>query len=98
ELRFLQEEGGGDVAGGAGARVREVERTLAHMRDQLAERVRRQRLAPDEHQRIAVDEAYRRQIALGGVGQLRPLEPELRRNLRVVQEQRVAVGRRARDA
>src|SRR5205807_7128065 len=45
-----------------------------------------------------VDEAYRRQIALGVVGQLRPIEPDVRRNLQVVQEQRVAVGRRARDA
>src|SRR5207253_9700066 len=63
----------------------------------LAEVVRREVLPPDEHQRIAVDERHRGEVLLGVVGQLR-VERDVGGDLQVVQQQRMAVGRGARDA
>ena len=69
---------------------------LLHHGEQFGERVRRERLASDQHQRVLVDEGDRRQVLLGVETELR-IERDIRRNLQVVQQQRVAVLGAARD-
>ena len=93
----LGEERGGEMPARARTGMRHAEGVGSQVRDQLAERGGRERLAPDEHQRVMVDEAHRRDVAFGVVRQLAPVEPRIRRDLQVVHEQRVAVGRRARE-
>ena len=72
-------------------------RILLHPRDQLRQRVGFEGLAPDQHQRIGVDHGDRQEILLG-VERQRLVERHVGRDLQIVDEQGVAVGRRARDA
>src|SRR6185312_10796649 len=55
-----------------------------------------QRLAADQHQRIAVDENDRRQVLFGVERQVL-VQRDVGGDLQIVQQQRVAVGRRLRD-
>ena len=54
------------------------------------------RFAPDQHQRIAIDEYDRRQVLLGIERKLL-IERHVCGDLQIVQQQRVAVGRRLHD-
>ena len=72
-------------------------RILLHPGDQLRQRLGFEGLAPDQHQRVGVDHGDRQEILLG-VERQRLVERHVRRDLQIVDEQRVAVGRRARDA
>ena len=85
------------MAGRADAGMAHPRRVLLHPGDQLRQRLGFERLAPDQHQRIGVDHGDRQEILLG-VERQRLVERDVRRDLQVVDEQRVAVGRRARDA
>src|SRR5205807_4146972 len=97
EPRFLREKRSREMPGAAGARMRHRGGRALQVGNELAQRIGRERLAPDEDQRIAVDERYGCQLLLGVVGKLR-IERDVGGDLQVVQEQRIAVRRGARDA
>ena len=90
-LGLLGEQRGGQVSGAAGAGMRHFRRRGLHPGDELAERVRRQRLAPDQHQRVVVDEGDRREVLLGVEGKVR-VQRDVGGNLQIVQQQRVPSG------
>jgi hypothetical protein len=96
-VRFLRKQRRGEMTGGADTGMRHPECLGFHVRDQLFERVGLERLAADQHQRIVVDEYDGREILLGVEGQV-AIERDVRGNLQIVQQQRVAVGRGAGDA
>ena len=77
--------------------MRRLQRLLLHQGEQLGERVRLERLAADQHQRVVVDEDDRREVFLGVERQVL-VERDVGRNLQIVQQQRVAVRRRMGDA
>ena len=89
---------GGEMAGRADAGMRHLAPAVRlHPGDQLRQRVGGERLAPDQHQRVGVDHGDRHEVLLG-VERQRLVERHVGRDLQIVDEQRVAVGRRARDA
>jgi hypothetical protein len=97
DVRLLCEERCGEMAGRADAWMRHLHHLGLHVRDQLFDRVGLERLAADQHQRIVVDEDDGREILLGVERQV-VVERDVRGNLQIVQQQRVAVGRGAGDA
>jgi hypothetical protein len=96
DFRLLRKQGCGEVAGGADAGMRHLDHLGLHIGEQLLGRVGLQRLAADQHQRIVVDEDDGREVLLGIERQI-VVERDIGRNLQIVQEQRMAVRRRARD-
>ena len=96
-LCLLGEERGREMPRTARTRMRHRSRIGFHVPNELGEGVGRQRLAADEHQRIAIDEGDRYQVPFGVVGKRR-VKRNVRRDLQVMKKQRMPVGRRARDA
>ncbi len=85
------------MAGAAGAGMRHPRLVGLHPGRELGLRVRGERLSRRQHQRIVVDHPDRREILLG-VERQRLVERDVGRKLQIGDVERVAVGRRARDA
>ena len=93
----LRQQRGREMAGGADAGMAHARGLGLHPGDQLGQRLGLEVLPPDQHQRVGVDHGDRQEVLLG-VERQRLVERDVRGDLQVVDEQRVAVGRRARDA
>ena len=89
----------GEVVDGAGARRRERDRLglRFRQRDELAEVLGGHRRMDDEHVRIARDERNRRQVLQRVERHLAAVQRRVGREVVRLQDQRVAVRRRARD-
>ena len=90
EPGLLREQPRRKMSGGAEARQRFFQVLLLHQRHEFLKRVWRKAGTPDQNQRIAVDHHHRLEVLQRVEGQ--GLEQRrVRRNLQVVQQQRVAV-------
>src|SRR5262249_38495443 len=87
---FLSEKRGGEMASSAVARNRRFQRLLLHQADEVLKRTRRERVAADQDQGGAIDEHHRNE-SLERVKRQRFVESDIRGDLQIVNEQRVAI-------